>query len=955
MPAPSRIGRFVVLRVLGAGAMGVVYAAYDAKLDRQLAIKVLNHDYRGTLDRGTSRLEREAQALARLSHPNVVQVYEVGPVEGGIYIAMELVLGRTLREWLADAPRDWRAVLAVFVQVGAGLQAAHTSGVVHRDIKPDNIVVGEDGRARVLDFSLAAPIDRQAELDALGDMRVSSVLITQDGGFVGTPAYMSPEQFLGTPTDPRSDQFSYCVTLWEALYGERPFPGATVEQIRAALLRGRPAGPAHDRVPAAIRRAVERGLQIDPGARHPDFTALLAALGRDPYRNHKLVAGSAALLVVLGGGAALVRPAPIDCRQAAAGLAEVYGPARRDDVVEAFTRSYLPYARASATTLAGELEHYAARWARTAEQACVATHIRHEASSELLDRRGDCLRDRLREFDALLAVLADPAAAERALPAVRELTGPERCMRPRAADGRGEAREVGPLRARLAAVGAQLAAGDDARALALAQSVMSETTGLLEPVLKDEAHYWRGRAALAGLQLDLAADDLHPVFHGAIRRGDDELGFDAAIALAEVASRRAQFAAAEEWLDHAEDALQRGQLGEAHRARLELRRGEALSDAGRPAEGLVALERALTTLQRTLGPDALELARVHLLRGIALRDLGRVDEALLAFARDEELLRAAFGEAHPSVVVPLNNRGAALLDLGRADEALALFERGLQIRLRAYGRDHPRTAFSLSQIGEALTDLRRHVEAEKALREALAIRVRILGPDHPDVAETLTGLGNLAIEQDHPDEASRLLREALRIRQAAYGDDHDIVASARRNLADALREAGDLDGAEAELGRAEAIWNAHLPAGHPKFETLVIDRGRLAEARGQLDAAAGHYTRALELTETRLGREDPKLGSILRALGHVQLQRGDRLAAIAALDRAAKLPPPRRAVAPEQVAAAHFDMAQALWPEDQIRARAEARQAAEALRGSPADAEQLRAIEAWRAGLETRR
>jgi tetratricopeptide (TPR) repeat protein len=223
------------------------------------------------------------------------------------------------------------------------------------------------------------------------------------------------------------------------------------------------------------------------------------------------------------------------------------------------------------------------------------------------------------------------------------------------------------------------------------------------------------------------------------------------------------------------------------------------------------------------------------------------------------------------------------------------------------------------------------------------------------VAETLTGLGNLAIEQDHPDEASRLLREALRIRQAAYGDDHDIVASAHRNLADALREAGDLDAAEAELGRAEAIWNAHLPAGHPKFETLVIDRGRLAEARGQLDAAAGHYTRALELTETRLGREDPKLGSILRALGHVQLQRGDRVATIAALERAAQLPPPRRAVAPEQVAAAHFDMARALWPEDQVRARAEARQATEALRGSPADAEQLRAIEAWRAGLETRR
>ncbi|MDC0722299.1 serine/threonine-protein kinase [Nannocystis bainbridge] len=949
MLAPSRIGRFVVLRELGAGAMGVVYAAYDAKLDRRVAIKVLRDNYPGAHELGTSRLEREAQALARLSHPNVVQVYEVGPVEGGIFIAMELVHGRTLREWLRETPRDWRAVLTVFLQVGAGLQAAHASGVIHRDIKPDNILVGEDGRPRILDFSLAAPIDRQAELDALGNMRASNVLITQDGGFVGTPAYMSPEQFLGTPTDARSDQFSYCTTLWEALYGERPFPGATVEQIRGALLRGRAAAPAHDRVPTAIRRAVERGLQIDPGARHADFAALLAALSRDPHRTHKWVAGLTALVVTIGAGSALVQPAAIDCRAAAAAVGEVYNPGRHDALLLSFARSPLPYARASARALVDELAGYAARWARTAEQACVATHIRHEASSELLDRRGACLRERLGELEALLAVLADPAAAERALQAVRELPAPERCLQPRESEVRVTAREAAPLQARLAAVSAQLAAGDDARALALAQSVMSEQTGLLDPVLKDEAHYWRGRAALASLQLERAEADLHPAFHGAIRRGDDELGFRAAIALAEVASRRAQFAIAEEWLDHAEDALQRGQLGEGPLAQLELRRGEALSDAGRPAEALVALGRASTTLQRALGPDAFELARVHLLRGIALRDLGRVDEALQAFARDEEILRAAFGESHPSMVVPLNNRGAALLDLGRADEALELFRRGLAIRLRAYGRDHPRTAFSLSQVGEALTDLHCHAEAEAALREALAIRLRILGPDHPDVAETLTGLGNLATEQRHHAEARRLLTEVLRIRQAAYGDDHDIVASAHRNLADAAREAGDLVTAERELGRAEAIWSAHLPADHPKVATLQLDRGQLAEARGQLEAAANHYTRALELTQQRLGAEDPKLAPILRALGHVQLARGERAAAAAALGRATTLPPAPRPLAPERVARAHFDMARALWPESPIRARGEAAVAAEALRDSPGEAELLRAIEAWRA------
>ncbi|HEY8375458.1 MAG TPA: serine/threonine-protein kinase, partial [Nannocystis sp.] len=415
MDAPLRIGRFVVLRELGAGAMGVVYAAYDAQLDRQIAIKVLSHGYAGAVERGTSRLEREAQALARLSHPNVVQVYEAGRVEGGIYIAMELVPGRTLRDWLGERPRGLREIMGVFLQVGAGLQAAHEKGLVHRDIKPDNILVGDDGRARLLDFSLAAPIARDGEPVA-GDLRVSSVLLTQDGGFVGTPAYMAPEQFLHHPPDARSDQFSFCATLWEALHGERPYPGATIEQVRASFLRGGPAPPPHDRVPLALRRALTRGLAIDPDARYPDIAALLAVLARDPYRHHRRIALLFGVLALIGAAIALFPAPAIDCHNAAAGLADVYGPARRAELQQHFSRSPLAYARATGAALIPELDAYAVAWARTAEQACVATHIRHEASSELLDRRGACLRDRLRDLDALLSVLTSPDAAERAPP-----------------------------------------------------------------------------------------------------------------------------------------------------------------------------------------------------------------------------------------------------------------------------------------------------------------------------------------------------------------------------------------------------------------------------------------------------------------------------------------------------------------------------------------------------------
>jgi predicted Ser/Thr protein kinase len=302
-----RVGRYTVLRKLGSGGMGVVYAAFDESLDRKVAIKVLR-DRKGDPE-GQGRLLREAQALARLSHPNVVGVHDVGTTaDGQIYIAMEFITGATLRDWLAEQPRSRAEILRVFAQAGRGLAAAHAVGLVHRDFKPDNVMVGIDGRVCVFDFGLARTtgeresggrpsLTHRASVQRL----VSSMTLA--GTILGTPAYMAAEQHEGTGTDARTDIFSFCVALYEALYGERPFAGQNYGELVAAVRSGavRPP-PLGAPVPAWLRQILVRGLHPVPKDRWSDMPALLAALAADPAvarRRALKIVGFAALLVTL--------------------------------------------------------------------------------------------------------------------------------------------------------------------------------------------------------------------------------------------------------------------------------------------------------------------------------------------------------------------------------------------------------------------------------------------------------------------------------------------------------------------------------------------------------------------------------------------------------------------------------------------------------------------------------
>jgi serine/threonine protein kinase/tetratricopeptide (TPR) repeat protein len=304
---PGRIGRFAVLRRIGAGGMGVVYAAYDEELDRKIAIKVVREEIHGV--QGRSRMQREAQAMARLSHPNVVQVYEAGEFAGQVFVAMEFIKGQNLSEWLAAEERPWEEILEVFLQAGRGLAAAHRQGLVHRDFKPDNVLVDGDGRARVLDFGLArAELGHHDDANDSALMRVGAVQanvlstdLTVAGAVLGTPAFMSPEQHLGRPTDPRSDQFSFCVALYGALYNQAAFAGQSLVELTENVTTGalrRP--PADTRVPAKVFAALTTGLATDPNGRYPSMDTLLGELAPDVPDGRRRWAWPAALVAVSG-------------------------------------------------------------------------------------------------------------------------------------------------------------------------------------------------------------------------------------------------------------------------------------------------------------------------------------------------------------------------------------------------------------------------------------------------------------------------------------------------------------------------------------------------------------------------------------------------------------------------------------------------------------------------------
>ncbi len=1009
---PARIGRFVVLRKLGEGGMGVVYAAYDEELERKLAIKLVLPGLRSErASIGETRLLREAQALARVSHPNVVQVYEVGSVGEAVYIAMELVRGHTLGEWLAAKPRRWRDVLGVFQQAAAGLAAAHAAGVVHRDVKPDNILVGDDGRVRVLDFSLARPVEGEPAPveDAVRDLGR-----TLAGALIGTPLYMSPEQLEGRPADARSDQFSFCVAMYEALYRVRPFSGTTLDELRDSITRGdlqlsrtrgllrslragdslrgsgtgltRPAVPAAQDLAAAslagvlpppapgpgktnpagnapgwIRRALMRGLRVDPAARHPDMHALLAELGRDPskvWRRTALALGTVGILAAgVGTSIYMIEARNEVCRGAATQLAGVWDPARRDAAQRAVLATGVPFAATTWARVAIAMDTQASAWVERRNAACADALLHGEQSLALQGRRNACLEARLRELDALAQVLTEarPDTVERAVQAAANLRPLAPCddeaallARVPPPDDPALASAVEAARRRLARVEALDRAGAFKPALAEAEAAQQAAAALPYPPLHAEAALARGRAALSLTRLAEAVTQLGDAYHLANRVGHDEVMMTAAIDLVSAHRDRGHLDDAEGWIRFAEDALFRAGAPPAPTATLLQVRGRIVADRGRPAEALAMAEEALSLRQGSQGQEHPETIQAYNVLGLARHALGRDAEALSAYDQGLALAEKVLGADHPGVVPLLNNRAGVLLQQERVDEALVVYRHGLEIRARVYGTAHPRYAFSLAQIGDALTRQGKYTEAAEYLAQALAIRTRALGPDHPDVGDTLIGIGKIEHLRENKEAAVRATQRALVILTRALGPESPRVASVKMNLAVLYRADRRPDAALALNAEVRAMLEKTLPPHHDRLLSLRSNQANVLGDLERHDEAVAELKELLALQEAA-GTGPGSVAHTLLNLGTAHIARGAPADAVPVLERALTL----NASGPDHEymrAKLELALARALWNSrtDRPRARRLMQVTAATLRAAGPDAASVLAdVEKW--------
>jgi tetratricopeptide (TPR) repeat protein/predicted Ser/Thr protein kinase len=895
------LGRYLVIEKLGAGAMGVVYAAYDHELDRRVAIKLWHTDQGAstTADVARTRLLREAQALARLAHPNVVGVHDVGTVDGEVFVAMEYVDGETLEAWLTRTRPRWPQVLATFLAAGHGLAAAHAAGLVHRDFKPENVMVGRDARVRVMDFGLARASGAGGELPTREDSPLDLEL-TRTGGLLGTPAYMPSEQFHGRLVDARSDQFAFCVALWEALYGERPFAATSLSELIARVDAGEvspiPRGAA---APAWLRRVLLRGLRPDPKDRYEDMRVLLAALARDPrtLRRRLALAGLGAAL--LAGLALATRSDGSVCEGGPERWASAWSPARAAAVTDALVATGRPHAADTATRVREGLDAYGAALVAMHHDACAATRLRGEQSDALLDLRMTCLGERLIEVDALARHLAvaDSEAADLAVSAVAALTPVAACgdvaaltaAVPPPSDPAARA-QVDAARVRLAEATAMHRLGRYKEGLPIARTLVTEAREIGHAPLIAEALLTLASFEINAADPNTAGASLLAAISEAARAGDRELHARAWVALTRhTAGALRRPDEAMHWATAMAAAIDLAHPGPDLRASALAARGEALISKGDYTQARAAFEAALALLPVTDGGDELRRAAVMQRLGSVLQHLALPDEARAMYTSGLEAVERTLGPEHPRVAGGLTSLANLARDAGDYATARALTERALALREAAHGPEHQLVAqlhFNLAFIAQLRGDL---PAARAGAERALQIFERSLGAAHPDLSYPLNFLGVLAQGDGRLDEAEALLRRALAIDEAAVGVDNPELGSQLCNLGNVALARGHLDEAKHHFGRALILWEKAYGHDHPELSHPLIGLAEAAHASKARTEALALAERALALTEGRTDAPIQRARAMLAVANYLHTlgkdpARARRLAATATLD-----------------------------------------------------------------------
>ncbi|HEX8703027.1 MAG TPA: serine/threonine-protein kinase [Myxococcaceae bacterium] len=901
-PLPERmlspgmqLGRYILLRPLGVGGMGVVYAAYDSELARTVALKLLREG-QSPSEEARARLQREARAMARLTSPYVLPVYDVGTWRDQVFVTMELVEGGTLTHWLAEQPRGWREVRRVFLEAGRGLAAAHAAGLIHRDFKPDNVLVGADGRVRVTDFGLARSTQASEPPAGAKDGRPpvpQEPGLTQQGTLMGTPAYMSPEQFEGRPVDARSDQFSFCVALYEGLYGHRPRAGASPEALEQALKLRLP--PARTRVPAWLRRVVLRGLSADPQGRFASMEALLEALRDDPgvrRRRWALGAGVLGLVLAVAAGMHLVgeRRSQL-CKGAERKLEHLWDGPVRKEAEAAFLATGKPHAANAWKTVATGLDRYTAEWTGAHVEACEATRVRGEQSEQALDLRMACLERRRRELGALMKVLreADASLLDRAPSAVQALKPVTDCadvetlrIRPSLPEGEPQRSRAEALTQTLAEVGVLYDMGRFIQGLEVAQRALEEARALGFAPLEAEALLLVGQMQeRLGKKEDGEKTVLESVLtaHAA---GRPDLAVNGYLQLAWVTQKRPEVA--HSWARFA-SALIRA-TGNEPRKQAHLLHNEAfiLLEQSRPLEASERLLQAATLMERELGPDSLRLASV------------------------------------------LTNAAAVLDQLERQSEALPLAKRSLAIHEKAMGPEDPNLVPSLHTIASIQGSLDDSAGALEHERRATKILESTLGPEHPWMATLLNTMGTLLILEGREAEAWEVWQRSVALDEKLHGAENVESTRAIGNMSRSLLRQGRHAEALTYAERAFQTARKRLGAEHELTAFFQVDVAHCLLAQGKAAQALELFQRALVILEKSRGAESRDLAKGLTGQGRSLVELGQPKQAVALLERALRL---REGARVDEAAETKFALARAVAAvgTEPARARALAEQA----------------------------
>jgi eukaryotic-like serine/threonine-protein kinase len=815
------LGRYVVLERLGVGGMGEVFAAYDPELDRKVALKLLRSRAGGRhSSTGSERLIREAKAMAKLSHPNVIAVHDVGTHRGRVFVAMEFLDGGTFADWLDHGPHPWPKVVERYRAAGSGLAGAHAQGLVHRDFKPANVLLGRDGQVRVADFGLALVArDKRperwlaavtnADSDSDSDSASLAEPLTQTGTMLGTPAYMAPEQYEGAPVDARADQFSFCVALYEALYGERPFAGDNLHALMLAVAQGRvrepPPGSA---VPTWVRRVVLRGLARDPAQRWPDMDTLLIKLRRDPARLRRRLAITAAIgcgLTLAGVGfgwrmSPSTTHEPPVCVGAEQALGDAFDVHDRTAIERRFAELD---AGAIASELLAHLDRWAQDWRQAWVDACRATRVRGDQSEDLLDRRMACLELRRNRFGAFVDTMAaaDEVLAARALELLGELDSLAACS-----DRAALLRQVPlpPEPERVEAIRAAQGGLEQVRLLQLAGRPR-DAARLLErqrPVV--ERADWAPLTAifLAAEAWQMLREDqpakaerlLKRAFTTAISVGDDSLARAIARRLA-AAGRDDPERAREslDWLELAAALAIREDADEAVLAQLALVRSQILVTLGDHEQAREAAVDALERLARA-EPEGTSIGSAHYQLAITEELLDRRTIALTHLDRAEQAWARELGPDHLNFLSARSLRGSIARASGDLAEARAQFEHVLAVKRENYGRDSGETLTTELELARTLAELGELEQALTLARHVLEQRRSNAAPQRSLIGEALLGLAAIEQRAGALEDALAHAREAEALLREIFDDAHPDLAEVVRVRHGIEQAAAALDG-----------------------------------------------------------------------------------------------------------------------------------------------------------------